>query len=256
MIKYIEHKGNKYLHLQSTGNAARWIMPLAQYFCKGAGFDIGACKQEWAFPTAMIIDPAVHPSWGFDAMNLPDKGEADYIFSSHCLEHIKENWANVLDYWLSKLKKDGVLFLYLPHNSQTYWHPTSNRKHIHSFDGSEIKAYLESLGYEPYVTPVDFNNSFAVICYKTKVKQVVKGHLFNFNQADSHGDVFLPNAMSIGLGITDCKFQTDKDGITVITEMDLTNARLVPVNPYMKSVKNEIRFEVNNPEWGSEFKGE
>lgn len=162
-IEYITFNGKKYPKFQSEGNAARWIMPLAQYYCKGSGLDIGSNKIEWSIPASLCIDPIINPK--YHAMELP-ADEWDYIFSSHCLEHVKENWPNVLDYWLSKIKVGGILFLYLPHNSQEYWHPTSNRKHVHSFSGSEIADYLTSLGHEVLLTPVDYNNSFAVICEK------------------------------------------------------------------------------------------
>ena len=169
-MEFIDFKGHSYLKLQSEGNAARWIMPLAQYYCKGVGLDIGASKREWAMPNAMCIDPSLN-EW--DAMNIPVE-QQDYIFSSHCLEHIKENWMNVLDYWLTKIKDGGILFLYLPHSSQEYWKPENNRKHVHSFSGDEIRDYLRRLGYDPYLTPVDYNNSFAVICEKWKVDPYAK----------------------------------------------------------------------------------
>lgn len=165
MIKTIEFKGHTYPQFQAEGNAARWIMPLALEVCKGHGLDIGYNRDEWKLQGAEGIDPSIDPSQ--DAMNLLDD-ENDFIFSSHCLEHIKENWMNVLDYWMSKLRDGGVLFLYLPHKSQIYWLPENNRKHIHSFDGNEIADYLRSKCYSPWLTPVDYNNSFAVVCYNTK----------------------------------------------------------------------------------------
>jgi hypothetical protein len=168
-MEYVEFNGVKYPSFQAEGNAARWIMPLAKYYCVGNGLDVGYSKYEWKMPGAFGIEPAESPL--YDAMNLPDSEivnakEWDYIFSSHCLEHIKENWANVLDYWLSKIRVGGVLFLYLPHASQEYWNTVNNRKHIHQFTGEEISKYLKRCGCDVYLTPVDFNNSFAVIATK------------------------------------------------------------------------------------------
>ena len=164
-MEYVEFNGVKYPKFQSEGNAARWIMPLAMYYCqptgKEKGLDIGSCRHEWAMPNALSVDPVLTTS--MDAMRLPVGILWDYIFSSHCLEHIKENWANVLDYWLSKIKPGGVLFLYLPHKSQEYWNCENNRKHIHVFTGDEIANYLKKKCSDVYLTPVDYNNSFAVI---------------------------------------------------------------------------------------------
>jgi len=167
-IEYIEFNGEKYPDFQASGNAARWIMPLAQYYCKGEnGLDIGYCREEWKIPGAFGVEPSIDPK--YDTVNLPNDGKSncfDYIFSSHCLEHIKENWATVLDFWLSKIKVGGILFLYLPHKSQIYWNPENNRKHIHKFSGKEIKLYLQNQGCEVILTPVDYNNSFAIIAEK------------------------------------------------------------------------------------------
>lgn len=168
-MKTVNCEGVEYLVHESEGNAARWIMPMAQYYCKGAwGLDIGCSKPEWKFPNAIPVDPLLPNEFNKnDAMNLPESSTGwDYIFSSHCLEHVKENWMNVLDYWLTKIKVGGILFLYLPHASQNYWQPRNNRKHIHSFTGQEINDYLLSLGHQSFVSGVDMNHSFTVICEK------------------------------------------------------------------------------------------
>jgi hypothetical protein len=70
-------------------------------------------------------------------------------------------WVDVLDYWYTKLKFGGVLFLYLPHPSQKYWRPYSNRKHINILHPEDIKDYLIDKGYKKvFVSGVDANNSF------------------------------------------------------------------------------------------------
>jgi len=164
-LKFILHAGVKYPEHQAIGNAAQWIMPLAKYYCRGVGLDIGYSKEEWKFPNAIGIEPTIDPR--YNAMCLPDFDAYDYIFSSHCLEHVKENWYNVLDYWLSKIKVGGILFLYLPNKTQSYWQAISNRKHVHEFMGDEIGQYLRDLGHAVYVSGIDANHSFCVICEKT-----------------------------------------------------------------------------------------
>jgi hypothetical protein len=162
-LNFITHNGNQYPDHEAIGGASLWIRALAQYYCKGTGLDIGYSKEKWMLPGAIGIEPAIDSQW--DAMRLP-AGEYEYIHSSHCLEHVKENVYTVLDYWISRIRTGGIMFLYLPHASQTYWHPQYNRKHIHSFTGAEIGDYLRSLGHKVWVSGCDFNHSFVVVCEK------------------------------------------------------------------------------------------
>lgn len=203
-MKTVNCEGVDYLAHEADGNAARWIMPLAQYYCKGAwGLDIGCFKLEWKFPNAIPVDHFLFNEFDKnDAMDLPTSATGwDYIFSSHCLEHVKENWMNVLDYWLSKIKVGGILFLYLPHASQNYWQPRNNRKHIHSFHGPEIDVYLKGLGHQVFVSGVDANHSFTVICEKREKSEPLlkKGdgiktrvNLPEYGVPDSNCDVLMP----------------------------------------------------------------
>lgn len=170
MIETISHQGNNYPAFQASGNAARFIIPFAQEVCKGVGVDVGCNREEWCFPGAIPVDPVLNP---FDAYNFPDFStkcqdfELDYVFSSHCLEHLP-NYAQALDYWHSRLKVGGVLFLYLPDFSQTYWRPESNRKHLHVFTPTILRAFLEYGGKwkNVFVSGTDLNNSFAAMAEK------------------------------------------------------------------------------------------
>jgi SAM-dependent methyltransferase len=157
-MKTITHGSKSYPVWQTTGNAARFILPFALEVCRGDGFDIGCNRPEWAFPGAQMIDLTL----GSDAMNLPDE-KKDYIFSSHCLEHLPD-WVGALDHWSTRLKPGGVLFLYLPHFDQTYWRPWFNRKHIHCFTPNIIWEYLVARGFKNvFVSERDLNHSFAAI---------------------------------------------------------------------------------------------
>jgi SAM-dependent methyltransferase len=51
-------------------------------------------------------------------------GSMDFVFSSHCLEHI-EDWQAALDEWTQKVRAGGHLFLYLPHPDCAIWRPGS-----------------------------------------------------------------------------------------------------------------------------------
>lgn len=167
-MKWIEFKGKMYPKFQSEGNAARWVMPFAQEVCKGKGLDIGFSKDEWKFPGAMGIDLTV----GHDAMELPmldEYFEVDYIFSSHCLEHLPD-WVGALNHWLTRLKWDGLLFLYLPDYSQEYWRPWNNRKHIHALTPQLLTDYAKQTGYKYFSsTGADLNSSFTFIIQKSYI---------------------------------------------------------------------------------------
>jgi hypothetical protein len=157
MINTIEFKNKKYPSFQSIGNASQFAIPYAKHVCIGEGYDIGCMKKEWAFPRSIPIDLSFND--GYHATNLPKK-EVDYIFSSHCLEHILD-WVSVMDYWYDTLKQGGVLFLYLPDYSQEYWKPWNNRKHFNILSSEIIKDYMLDKGYiNVFVSDVDLNNSF------------------------------------------------------------------------------------------------
>ncbi len=159
-IETILYRGCKYPSFQSKGFAAQFAFPFAHLVCKGSGLDIGCNNIDWAFPGARPIDITFDD--GYDAMNLPD-GLFDYILSSHCLEHLPD-WVGALDYWKTKLDRGGVLFLYLPHPSQLYWRPYSNRKHIHILQPDHIEDYLHHRGWKNvFVSDRDLNNSFIAI---------------------------------------------------------------------------------------------
>ena len=158
MIEIISYKNKKYPKFQSEGNAAQFAIPYAKHVCKGYGVDIGPMKEEWSFPGSNIVEPIINK---YNAIDFPYK-DLDYVFSSHCLEHIHD-WVSALDYWTNKLKTGGVLFLYLPDYSQEYWRPWNNRKHLNIFSSSIIYDYMESNKYiKIFKSEVDLNNSFMI----------------------------------------------------------------------------------------------
>ena len=160
-IDTLEHEDRKYLSFQAEGNASQFIIPFALKICRGVGYDIGYCKEEWKLPGATGIDSA--DGSGYSADNLPEE-KVDYIFSSHCLEHVN-NWMYTLEYWLTCIKPGGVLFLYLPDYSQTYWRPWNNKNHKTIMNPQYIKDFLEHKKCRNiFVTGIDLNNSFTIIC--------------------------------------------------------------------------------------------
>lgn len=163
MIEVLKFKNKNYPLFQTKGFASKYCFPFANEVCVGNGYDIGCMKKEWAFPGAIPIDLTFDDD--YHATNLPD-GKVDYIFSSHCLEHIND-WVGTLDYWISKLKKGGVIFLYLPDYSQEYWRPWNNRKHVNILTPEYLRNYFENQNFEKvFISGVDLNNSFMVMVEK------------------------------------------------------------------------------------------
>lgn len=165
-LAVIEHEDQRYPGFQAEGNAAQFIMPVARQVLTGKGYDIGYSRPEWKFPGAFGIDLDDKKN-KFHADCLP-AGFVDYIFSSHCLEHVP-NYANTLDYWMAHLRPGGILLLYLPDFSQTYWRPWNNRKHVHAFTPDILAAYFKHRNdvEDCFVSGVDLNNSFSVLVSKT-----------------------------------------------------------------------------------------
>lgn len=167
MILTIEYKGVHYPALQAQGFASQYAFPFANKIIQPegkTGYDIGCNRMEWCLPGAIPIDPAIE-GCEFDALNLPE-GEVDYIFSSHMLEHIPR-WTDVLEYWKTKLKPGGVLFLYLPHPEQFYWWPQNNKKHFHLFFPEVVGRALHDMGWKNvFISGHDLNYSFYAIAEK------------------------------------------------------------------------------------------
>lgn len=161
-MNIIEYKNEKYPFFQTLGNASQFSIPFAKHFCQGVGYDIGFCKEEWKFPGAIGIDSSLEN--GFDADHLPEDTLVDYIYSSHCLEHV-DNWVLTLEYWIQHLKPGGVLFLYLPDVSQKYWRPWNNRRHKHCLTPELLKEFVQDHEMKNiFVSGIDLNNSFMVVC--------------------------------------------------------------------------------------------
>lgn len=159
MIETLLFNNKYYPKFQIEGNSAQFAMPYAKHLCKGYGVDIGCSKPEWAFPDAKLVDPLLDSN--YDALNFPYE-HLDYIFSSHCLEHVHP-WVDAMNYWYGKLKTGGVLFLYLPDYSQEYWRPWNNRKHFNIFTPQIIEDYMIDRGYtNVFKSGIDLNNSFMI----------------------------------------------------------------------------------------------
>ena len=159
-MEYVTFGGEDYPSYEAEGNASQFAMPFAKKWCHGKGLDIGCNRSEWAYPGAKMIDLDIEDEWS--AFHLPDE-KYDYIFSSHCLEHLPD-WVGALNYWCTRLKKDGIMFLYLPHYSQKYWRPWNNRKHVNILTPEIMYDYFTETGWKNVqVSGTDLNHSFYVV---------------------------------------------------------------------------------------------
>lgn len=155
------YRGRKYPEYLKNGNASQFVIPAAKHFCVGAGLDVGGGK--WPLPGAILIDTTN----GQDAMNLPI-GVYDYVYSSHCLEHLI-NPVAALEHWKSRIRPGGVLFLYLPHPEMEYWRPQHCRKHLHIWRPDEIAYLLRDLGFSDVIhSERDMAWSFAAVGFVPK----------------------------------------------------------------------------------------
>jgi len=153
------YKGKRYPNYLKQGNACQYIAPVALKFCRAPGLDVGGGK--WPLEGATCVDLKN----GGDAMNLPE-GLFNYVFSSHCLEHL-ENPVAAIDHWKTRLVVGGVLFLYLPHPAMEYWLPQNNRKHLHTWTPEQMDKLITDLGfYDVMTSGCDLAWGFAVVGFK------------------------------------------------------------------------------------------
>lgn len=166
--RFFEYNTIIYPDFIRRGNHTQYILPIAQKFCIGKGIDIGCGNSDWSFPGAQQCDITLAPPWN-DATKLPCQDNSfDFIFSSHCLEHIPDYFL-ALNEWTRVLRKNGIIFLYIPSIDCEYWRPANNKKHRHIFRADDLRYDLNKLGYKPIlISATDLAYSFAIVGVKAK----------------------------------------------------------------------------------------
>lgn len=142
------YRGRDYPDVLHVGGASAAILSVASQYCQGTGIDVGAGF--WPFPGATPIDAARGPGLATTLDDVSD-GSVDYVFSSHCLEHI-EDWRAELERWCAKVRPGGVVFLYLPHATCEIWLPGSpfvGDGHKWSPTAPILVQYFTALGWTP-----------------------------------------------------------------------------------------------------------
>lgn len=141
------YKGEFYPDYLTVGGAGHAVFQEALRYCSGEGVDIGAGL--WPLPGATPVDATRGPGLGNRVQDVVD-GSLDFVFSSHCLEHI-EHWNDALEEWVGKLKHGGRIFLYLPHPRCAIWlsgSPFVGDGHKWTPTPEIIKQSLQALGCE------------------------------------------------------------------------------------------------------------
>ena len=167
--------GGKYPDYINDNNAMSHIVNRARKWCKGSlGVDIGGGANP--FPGAQSID-LEQVDLNADMLSGVVKKNRNFIFSSHCLEHLK-NPAEVIVQMFKMLKPGGVLFLYLPHPYNAYWHPDCPQMkgeygHKHILEPSVVKEWVEAAGFkiEEMTTEPDHYYSYYIAASCKAIKK-------------------------------------------------------------------------------------
>lgn len=185
-VQYKDQKVPKWI---TKGNHARFIAPVIEEFLfeeehmlemtEGGvnsyfGYDIGYKNHDWILGGANSggvnipcrvcgVDEEDHDDY------LPSGKPLDFIFSSHCLEHISD-WVSELEMWCDCLRPGGRIMLYLPHRECVYWRPWEmpTKRHVNCLHPEDVQETLESCGIENvFVSGMDLAYSFCVLGEKT-----------------------------------------------------------------------------------------
>jgi hypothetical protein len=104
----------RYPEYLNCGNAAEFIKCLAKKYLKAHFVDVGCSA--WPIPNGIPVDVKNRNV----IEDAPDNHFAG-LFSSHCLEHIKE-WEKEVTLWHRVIRQGGAMVLYLPHPRAEVWH--------------------------------------------------------------------------------------------------------------------------------------
>lgn len=125
-------------------------------YMRGNGLDIGYAgyvgQNESILPTAIGVDTD-YP--GYDGRTLPFANESqDYVYSSHCLEHIRYSQQVIQD-WYRVTKINGFIVIIVPHqylyekqvNSPSKWNPDHKRFYTPGILTREVEMALVPNSY-------------------------------------------------------------------------------------------------------------
>jgi predicted SAM-dependent methyltransferase len=128
------------------------IFPKIQRYLNGCVVDVG-CNRHKILEDAIGIDCIPYPGVSYVTHRLDDLssifkevelfGQVDVLYSSHCLEHFKDDKAALID-WIKILKPMGLLILYLP--DDRHYDNDSNPEHLQRYTYEGFLDIIHSLG--------------------------------------------------------------------------------------------------------------
>lgn len=113
------------------------------HYLGGEILDIG-CGSEKITPEAIGVDARKFPWVDVVTNDLSKlssllKQKFDIVFSSHCLEHFKDD-VGALANWIQCAKVGGLVILYLP--EATLYDNSKNPEHLHSYTHKEFCEWV------------------------------------------------------------------------------------------------------------------
>ena len=147
----VEYNGNLFPEYQiRQKRLSSMIFPFVAEFCQGKGYDI--TYERDTFPGSILV----HPS------NIPDP-QVDYIFSDALSFDMK--WVDTLTVWLSRIRKECVLVLYIPDKNSIL--SFLEAEPIYYIDPRSIEHYLIKMGCRPvFMSGSDLNHGILIVAKK------------------------------------------------------------------------------------------
>ncbi len=125
------------------GSETEKIFPKIKQYLQGSIYDIG-CGLNKVVPQAVGVENRPLPGVDIICENFKELthlfNTADVVYSSHCLEHIVDDYAALMEWW-SLLKTGGHLILYLPDGR--YYNNYENIDHKRDYNYETFMMFFE-----------------------------------------------------------------------------------------------------------------
>lgn len=137
------YRSKSYPSYLSVGDAASFCAEDAAFYCSGKGVDIGAGS--YPFGNSRAIDNSINEN----ALSICEQDASlDYVFSSHCLEHLHpSDYKLFFEESYRVLKPKGIFYLYLPTTVARLWSPEVLPAHINIPLGRQIAQLATDVGF-------------------------------------------------------------------------------------------------------------
>lgn len=161
-------------------------------YTRGRGLDLG-CGPDKAFPHFIGVDNysdtalfgiQMKPDVVCNVTKLDVFGSAsmDFVYSSHCLEHVKDYKTTLKDWW-RVVKPGGHLCLYLPHKDfyPNIGTPGANPDHKHDFLPADIIDAMREVGGWDLLRNEDRSEGQEYSFFQVYKKRTDGKHLYSYS---------------------------------------------------------------------------